>query len=162
MNVKNSSKYSTPEVQMRFAKVSAIKEVPSYKNIPKYNHVAHACINPSPKKYRPPSGVPQKNMEVDATPMKLKHNIREKKELEPHLMRVPFDPNATPKTSKTFIDTKGMTVAQKKAAAEAASKAQAEAVKLKKIKRNITILFTEIKAQLDSKTEISDFINDKI
>jgi hypothetical protein len=101
-------------------------------------------------------------MEVDATPMKLKYNIREKKELEPHLIRVPFDPNATPKTSRTFIDTKGMTVAQKKAAAEAASKAQAEAVKLKKIKRNLTILFTEIKAQLDSKTEISDFINDKI
>jgi hypothetical protein len=44
-----------------------------------------------------------------------------------------------------------MTVAQKKAAAEAASKAQLEAVKLKKIKRNLMILFTEIKAQLDSK-----------
>lgn len=39
MNVKNSSKYSTPEVQMRLAKVSTVKEYPSYKNIPKYSHV---------------------------------------------------------------------------------------------------------------------------
>lgn len=62
-------------------------------------------------------------MTVDANPLKLKHNIREKKELEPHLIRVPFDPNATPKTSKAFVDTKGMTVTQKKAAAEAAAKA---------------------------------------
>jgi hypothetical protein len=36
---------------------------------------------------------------------------REKKELEPHLKRVPFDPNATPKAPKVFVDTKGMTVA---------------------------------------------------
>jgi hypothetical protein len=138
-------------VQVRINKVSYAKEVPSYKNIPKYNHVPHACINPSPKKRRPQSGVPDPVLNIDANPLKLKYNVREKKELEPHLLRVPFDPNQKPTAAKTFIDTKGMTVAQKKAAAEAATKAQAEAVKLKKIKRNLTILFTEIKAQLDSK-----------
>ena len=151
MNVKNSSKYATPEVQVRVNKVSYAKEVPSYKSIPKYSHVSLGCINPSPKKLRPQTGAAKKELEIEASPLKLKHNIREKKELEPHLIRVPFDPNARPTAEKTFIDTKGMTVAQKKAAALAAAKLQADAVKLKKIKRNLTILFTEIKAQLDSK-----------
>jgi flagellar biosynthesis chaperone FliJ len=88
--------------------------------------------------------------------------VHEKKELEPHLIRVPFDPNAAPKAAKTFVDTKGMTVAQKKAANEAAAKAEAEAVKLKKIKRSLTILFTEIKQLLDQKVEPTDYIHDKI
>jgi len=95
---------------VRMAKVSLAKEVPSYKNLPKYNHVPLACINPSPKKRRPASGMPEKIMAIDAHPVKLKPHIREKKDLEPHLIRVPFDPNATPKVTKAFVDTKGMTV----------------------------------------------------
>jgi hypothetical protein len=36
---------------------------------------------------------------------------------------VPVDPNAEPRRTKQFVDTKGMTIAQKKAALEAAAKA---------------------------------------
>lgn len=99
----------TPDVHVKYVKVSHAKEVPSYKAIPKYNHVPLACINPSPKKLRPTTAQTRDELEMNANPLKLKHQVREKKELEPHLIRVPFDPNATPKQVKTFVDTKGMT-----------------------------------------------------
>ena len=67
------------------------------------------------------------------------------------MIRVPYDPNATPHKTRTFVDTKGMTVAQKKQAKEAAMKASMEAAKIKKAKRTLFLLFTEIKNQLDSR-----------
>lgn len=162
MNASHSSRFGTPDnVHVRYVKVSHAKEVPSYKSIPKYSHVPLACINPSPKKLRPTSASKKQDLELHSNPLKLKHQIRDKKELEPHLIRIPFDPNATPKQAKTFVDTKGMTVAQKKAANEAAAKSAAEAVKLKKIKRNLAVLFTEIKSKLDSKQD-SEHLEDRI
>lgn len=157
----SQGRYEIPEVQVKVVKVSQATEVPIYKKIPKYNHVPLACINPSPKKTRPVTAKEPKPINLVTSPLKLEHQMREKKELEPHLIRVPFDPNATPRKMRTFVDTKGMTVAQKKQAKEAASKASLEAVKIKKAKRTLYLLFTEIKSQLDSR-EASEQINDRI
>lgn len=107
----SKGRYETPEVQVRVVKVSQATEVPVYKKIPKYNHVPLACINPSPKKTRPYTAKEPQHINLETSPLKLQHQNREKKELEPHLIRVPFDPNATPRKERTFVDTKGMTVA---------------------------------------------------
>jgi hypothetical protein len=157
----SKGRYETPEVQVRVVKVSQATEVPVYKKIPKYNHVPLACINPSPKKTRPYTAREPQQINLETSPLKLQPQIKEKKELEPHLIRVPFDPNATPLKERTFVDTKGMTVAQKKQAKEAASKAAAEAVKVKKAKRTLYLLFAEIKLQLDSR-ESSEPLNERV
>ena len=50
-------------------------------------------------------------MELFSNPLKLQRRIREEKELPEHLIRVPIDPNATPKAQKVIVDTQGMTIA---------------------------------------------------
>ena len=43
------------EVRITVSKVTKASEVPSYKNLPKYNHVALAVINPHSPTKRPPT-----------------------------------------------------------------------------------------------------------
>lgn len=118
--------------------------MPSYYNLPKFAHIPLACINPSPTKPHPASSSvkPQNNLDVDfASSVTLKPQNREKKELEPHLMRVPFDPNAAPKTVKKFVNLEGLNAAQKKAALAQAEKEKAEAKKAMEVKRSVQIIF---------------------
>ena len=97
--------------------------VPGYKTLNKYDHVLQACINPSPTKRKPLPTFHPKYVELESSPLKLEHRVREKKELSPRLLRIPYDPNAAPSKPKVFLDTKGMNNRQKKAAKEAADKA---------------------------------------
>ena len=56
-------------------------------------------------------------------------------------MRVPFDPNAAPKSVKKFVNLEGLTAAQKKAALAQAEKDKAEAKKAMEVKRGVHIIF---------------------
>ena len=56
-----------------------------------------AVIHPSPKKKRDPVEENSPNLELFSNPLKLQRRMREEKDLPDHLIRVPVDPNATPK-----------------------------------------------------------------
>ena len=92
----------------------------------KFDHVPQACISPSPSKKRIRSGFTPGDVDVETGKLRFQteaqlhrrkyyYEAPKKKDLEPHLIRVPFDPNAVRKV-RTFIDTKGMTAKEKKAA----------------------------------------------
>ena len=87
--VTSSKIVNTPDVNVRVAKVSVVKEMPSYKVMPKFNHVPQACINPSPKKIRPATSPPARDWEIQANRLHPKPLSREKKELPDHLKRIP-------------------------------------------------------------------------
>lgn len=109
---------STPDLNIRVAKVSVVKEMPSYKIMSKFNHVPQACINPSPKKLRPARSPPARDWEIQANSLHPKPLSREKKELPDHLKRIPQDPNAIPKITIPKVDMSNMKAKEKKALEE--------------------------------------------
>jgi len=60
------------------------------------------------------------DMDVHSNSLKISRRIYQEKELPDHLIKMPIDPNATPKAPKVVVNTQGMTAAQKKQAQEAA------------------------------------------
>lgn len=108
---------------MRVAKVSAVKMTPHYKMISRFSHVSQAVINPSPKKPRLAPTESKPELDVYSNSLKISRRIYDEKELPEHLIKMPIDPNATPKVAKVIVNTQGMTAAQKKLAQDAANKA---------------------------------------
>jgi len=135
--------------------------VPNYKNIPKYDHVSQACINPSPSKPRPLPRFHPEQVECESSPVRMDRRVREKKELSPRLLRVPIDPNAPVRKPKVFLDTKGLTNRQKRDKLEEARQRADELMKAKRVEKNRTLLFQKIIEQLNSRQE-GEWLNDKV
>jgi hypothetical protein len=91
--------------------VSAAKFTPEYKMLSKFSHVPQAVINPSPKKPRNPPVESKPDLDVYSNSLKISRRIYDEKELPDHLIKMPIDPNATPKVSKVIVNTQGMTAA---------------------------------------------------
>ncbi len=151
-------KQEEPEVRVRVSKVSKASEMPSYKNLPRYDHVPLAVIHPHSPIKRPQTAKPPPSLEPAAVKATLKERKYEPKEFPDHLMRVPIDPNAPVRVKKVFVDTKGMTSRQKKEAMIQAAKQQQEMKRERRVKNNLHLLFGNIKKALDEKKD-DEFIH---
>lgn len=158
---KRRNQREEPEVRVHVQRVSQAAEVPSYKNLSRFDHVPLAVINPSPMKKRPNTSLEDHRLEPAANKVTLKPKRYEKKELPDHLIHAPIDKNATTKVRKVFVDTKGMTSKQKKDAMLAAQKQAQEAKKNRRIQANLKNFFSQIKAALDSRKD-DELIHDSI
>ena len=70
-------------------KVSKGTEFETYKNLPKFNHVPFAVINPSPRKKKEPIFEPSPDYRIVGSASKLTIKKYEPKTLPDHLIRVP-------------------------------------------------------------------------
>lgn len=95
--------------------------MPSHKKLPKFAHVPLAVIHPTPAKQRRQSSLTKSTLTLSSSSLKLKQRPSVEREIPEHLQRMPADQlggASAAKPPKVYMDTRGMTSAQKKKAQE--------------------------------------------